>query len=197
MVNFYRRFLRSAAEYLGILDQAAVTKKKNDKTLIQWNDKLNNAFEKTKSELAKATLLRHPSAAGKLALYTDASDTCVGAVLHQEGLDGYHPLGFFSKRLSETKQRYSTYDRELEAIFQGVRHFKDEIEGRDLVIYCDHKPLHFAMTKTEKTTNQRQARQFDFISQFTNKIKYIPGKQNDVADSLSRINALKKACSSS
>lgn len=126
---------------------------------------MNDAFENTKKALADATLLAHPNASADLALHVDASDTCIGAALQQSTPEGYRPLGFFSKRVSATKQRYSTFDRELEAIFQGIRHFKGDIEGRRLTVFTDHRPLTFAMTKTEATTNQRQARQLDFISQ--------------------------------
>ena len=187
MANFYRRFLPGAASYLKELDAAAVTKKKNDTSPVKWTPAAEEAFERTKREIAETTLLAHPSSAASLALHVDASDTAVGAALHQATENGYQPLGFFSKRLSETKQRYSTYDRELEAIFQGIRHFQEDIEGRELIIFTDHKPLTFAMNKSAKVTNQRQARQLDFISQYTTDIRHIPGDENSVADALSRI----------
>lgn len=132
-------------------------------------------------------MLSHPSSAANLALHVDASDKCIGAVLHQSTSEGLRPLGFFSKRLSKEKQRYSTYDRELEAIFRGVRHFKDQVEERNLTIFTDHKPLTFAMTKSESTTKQRQVRQLDFISQYTTDIQYVKGDNNTVADCMSRI----------
>lgn len=190
LANFYRRFLKSAATFLYALNRAAITKKKNDQTPVDWTEDLDAAFQQAKEEIAKVTLLAHPSSVAELALYVDASDKCIGAALHQRTEEGERPLGFFSKTLSDTKQRYSTYDRELEAIFQGIRHFKDDIEGRDLIVHTDHKPLIYALAKAEKTTNQRQARQLDFISQYTRSIQHIPGEENAVADALSRIEAI-------
>jgi cleavage and polyadenylation specificity factor subunit 1 len=189
LANFYRRFLPGAAKYLSILDEAARTQKKNDLTPISWSSQLTEAFEEAKMAVANATLLAHPSNESNLVLHVDASDTCVGAALSQDTTEGLQPLGFYSHKLSQTKQRYSTYDRELEAIFRGVRHFKDQLEGRHVVIYTDHKPLTFAMNKLESTTNQRQARQLDLISQYTTDIRYVPGEENSAADALSRISS--------
>lgn len=45
------------------------------------------------------------------------------AVLEQQQGGEYKPLGFFSKKLSETEQRYSTYDRELLAIYALLKFF--------------------------------------------------------------------------
>lgn len=46
------------------------------------------------------------------------------------------------------------------------------------------------MTKSEKSTNERQARQLEFISQYCTDIRYIPGAENHTADALSRIEAI-------
>ena len=54
---------------------------------------------------------------------TDASDVAVGATLQQE-VDGHQqPLGFFSKSLSRAQRNYSTFDRELLAIYLSLKHF--------------------------------------------------------------------------
>lgn len=193
MINFYRRFLKGAATYLEQLDVLAITKRKNDPTPVAWTPAAEAAFSRAKEEIANATLLAHPSPNKQLYLHVDASDRAVGGALHQDSELGLQPLGFFSKRLSETKQRYSTYDRELEAIFQGVRHFKEDIEGRNVITYTDHKPLTFAMTKSDKCTNQRQARQLELISQYCTDIRHIPGEENFTADALSRIESITAA----
>lgn len=186
MANFYRKFLQHAAEGISLLDSAATTKKKRDRTPVNWTPELAIAFEATKKAISDATLLAHTSNNAEIVLHVDASEICIGAALHQVIYERLQPLGFFSKRLSETKQRYSTYDRELEAIFQSIRHFSDEIEGRQLVVYTDHKPLTYAMTKSHKTTNQRQARQLDYINQFTTNIRHITGEDNDGRQSTPR-----------
>lgn len=44
---------------------------------------LQHAFEESKTSLCQATLLTHPVMKAELALFTDASDVAIGAVLQQ------------------------------------------------------------------------------------------------------------------
>lgn len=185
-INFYRRFLPMAAEYQQILTKLIPGNKRNDKTIITWTEESKNAFEKCKQQLAATTMLRYPNEEHELILYTDASDTCVGAALNQLN-KGLEPLGFYSKRLTDAQLKYSTYDRELTAIFQSIKHFRYLLEGRKFTIYTDHKPLIYAFVQKTDTASPRQIRQLDFISQFTTNIRHIEGKDNIVADLLSRI----------
>lgn len=80
-----------------------------------------NSFEPTKEKLANATLLAFPDRAAELSLQTDASDH---AVLQQKINNSWQPLSFFSRKLKPAQTRYSTYDRELLAIYSSVKHFK-------------------------------------------------------------------------
>ncbi|KYQ52555.1 hypothetical protein ALC60_08323 [Trachymyrmex zeteki] len=45
------------------------------------------------------------------------------------------------KKLSETQRKFSTYDRELYAIYSSVKFFRYMLEGRECIIATDHKPL--------------------------------------------------------
>jgi hypothetical protein len=79
----------------------------------------------------------------------------------------------------------SQYPFELLAIYLAIKHFRYFIEGREFTIFTDHKPLTTALyTKMERSP--RQVNHLDFISQFTSDIRYIQGKDNVVADYLSR-----------
>jgi hypothetical protein len=53
----------------------------------------------------------------------------------------WQPLGFFSKNLEPAQTRYSAFDRELWACFSGIRHFRHMLEGRQFILFTDHKPL--------------------------------------------------------
>jgi len=98
---------------------------KNDRRPIKWTTEAKKAFETCKKELADATLLTHPRINTILVLTTDASDNALGAVLEQkEGDNNWAPLAYFSKQLSKAQKYYSTYDRELLAIYTAVKHFK-------------------------------------------------------------------------
>ncbi|CAK1595671.1 unnamed protein product [Parnassius mnemosyne] len=61
------------------------------------------------------------------------------------------------------------------------------IEARDFVIYTDHKPLTHAFLTRKENCSPRQFRHLDFISQFSTYIRHIAGKNNVVADTLSRV----------
>ena len=112
--------------------------KKNDRTSLKWDVDTKTAFQKCKDELAKATFLAHPATDAELAIYVDASDVAVEAALHQK-LDGcLQPLDFYSKKITNTHRKYSTYDRELTAIYQAVCHFQYMIEGRRCYLFIDH-----------------------------------------------------------
>lgn len=63
------------------------------------------------------------------AISTDASDYAVGAVLQQRCGVSWQQLAFYSKKLSPTAQKRSPYDRELNAIYETVQHFKHIFEG--------------------------------------------------------------------
>ena len=149
-------------------------------------------FNKIKSLLADATLLAHPVHGMKFSLMFDASKTAVCAVLDQEVQDCRQPFAFFSKKLQPTESRYSTFGRELLAIYLAVKHFRHFIKGRDVIIFTDHKPLTFSLRSHSDRYSDREVRQLNFISQFCNDIRHVCGPQNAVADAFSRvpINAL-------
>ncbi|GBM98541.1 Retrovirus-related Pol polyprotein from transposon 297 [Araneus ventricosus] len=163
MLNFYRRFIPNAAEIQRILYDLVKDKKKRDKTTIDWSEAAVQAFQTCKNSIAQAALLAHRNSEAKLLLVVDASNT---------------------------ESRYSTYDRELFAVYSSVKHFRHFLEGRDFIIYTNHKPLTFAFQKTGDKTSPRQQRHLEFISQFGTDIRCISGIQNTVADALSRIDEI-------
>lgn len=191
MLNFYHRFLPSAAHKQGKLRSLVTGNKKKDTTPIEWNADAETIFEECKQDLAKAAFLAHPLHDAKMVIQVDASNFAVGAALNQINNGQLEPLGFYSKRMTEAQRRYSTYDRELLAIYQSIRHFKHLIEGRQCIIHTDHKPLTFAFAQNPDKASPRQLRHLDLIGQYTTDIRYIAGKDNVVADTLSRIEEIR------
>ncbi|GBO35997.1 Transposon Ty3-I Gag-Pol polyprotein, partial [Araneus ventricosus] len=117
ILNFYRRYLKDAAKNQALLHEYLKGSKKKDKRKIQWTDEAEKQFEKCKNDLANATLLSFPNSELPLSLFTDASDTAIGAVLQQYENSTWKPIAFYSKKLNDTQQNYSTYDRELLGIY--------------------------------------------------------------------------------
>jgi RNase H-like domain found in reverse transcriptase len=119
LINFYRRFIPGVAAILKPLTDALRGKPKR---LVVTND-MQQAVAAAKAALSSAAHLAHPAPTATLLLATDTSDSHVGAVLQQ--LEGQHwlPLAFFSQKLTATQVNYSTFDRELTAIFAAICHF--------------------------------------------------------------------------
>lgn len=184
MVNFYNRFVPRAAHIMHPLYDA-LKGKKGDQN-IEWTPEMSLAFEQAKAALANAALLAHPDPAAPIALTTDASDYAVGAVCEQWSDGAWQPLAFFSRKLRESEKKYSTFDRELLALFLATRHFRFLLEGREFTAFVDHKPLTFAMAKTTEPWSARQQRHLSAVSEFTTDIQHVAGKNNQVADCLSR-----------
>jgi len=120
LINFYRRFLPGIAGTLRPLTDALRGKPRK----LVWMDSMESSFLSAKTKLASATTLAHPSASEEVSLAVDASSSHVGAVMQQRSKGGWLPLAFFSKKLSSTEMRYSTFDRELLAIYLALRHFR-------------------------------------------------------------------------
>uniref|UniRef100_A0ABD2XB60 RNA-directed DNA polymerase n=1 Tax=Trichogramma kaykai TaxID=54128 RepID=A0ABD2XB60_9HYME len=190
MTNFYRRCIPGAAALMAPLTELlkGLVKKKER---LAWTPEAEAAFERTKKAMTEAVRSSFLSPSQPLALYTDASDTAIGAALNQQRESGvWVPLGFFSRKLSPTEQRYSTYDRELLAIYASIKHFQRILEGRSFRILTDHKPLSYALEQRTDKHSPRQARQLDFIAQFDTVIQHTPGEDNAVADALSRVDSI-------
>lgn len=189
MLNFYRRFLPQAAKTQAPLNALLTGAVKGSHPISLTADTLA-AFEACKDELSNAALLAHPDCTAKLALVTDASDKALGAVLQQLTNGLWEPLAFFSRKLSPSQEKYSPYDRELLAIYEAIKYFRHMLEARHFIVYTDHKPISFAFHERKTNCSPRQYRHLDFISQFTTDIRHISGKDNVVADTLSRIDEL-------
>lgn len=190
MVNFYHRFLKHAAKLQSCLHEMTKGKTKRDKTPLIWTEAEKSAFEEVKNSIANAALLAHPVPNAKLSLVVDASDFAIGAVLQQEVQQELQPLGFFSRKLNSAETKYSTYDRELLAIYSSIKHFSFMIEGRNFVVYTDHKPLIYAFQQNGEKFSPRQIRHLEFISQYTTDIRHVSGDRNFVADAFSRISII-------
>ena len=158
----------------------------NNKSLVLTESE-EACFTNIKQILANISALRYPQPEGTvLHLVTDSSQFAIGAALHQIIDDEAVPIGFFSRKLSITQQSWSAIDRELLAAYQAVLHFKPEIEGREVTLFTDHKPLVSKFKKQTLPTSDKQARHLSFISEYIQDIVYIRGGDNVVADCLSR-----------
>lgn len=187
LVNFYRRFIPACAAILQPINQLlAGSKRKNEQ--LTWTEAATEEFTTIKQALSKATLLTHPPCDAPTSIMVDASDTAAGAVLQQLKDGQWHPVSFFSKQFSPAETRYSTFGRELLAVYLAVKYFRHFLEGRQFCIWTDHKPLTYAFQSNNSNHTPWEIRHMSFFSEFTTDIRFVSGKDNPVADALSRLN---------
>jgi len=182
MVNFYRQFLPSIAQVLQPLTDFL----RGNPKVLAWSAEAAAAFIAAKAALVSVVPLSHPAPGAPISLAVDASDSHVGGVLQQFQKKGWSPLAFFSKKLSPTQAKYSTFDRELLAAHSAIRHFRFLLEGRQFRLLTDHKPLVAAMLRVSPPWSARQQRHLSYIAEFTSDIRHTSGTANIVADALSR-----------
>ena len=161
LINFYHPFIPTCASIVQPLN-SLLSHKNAGKSLI-WDDTTNTAFQIIKDTLANATLLVHPKPSAPTCVMTDASDVAVGAVLQQYLQGQWQPISYLSRQLSPTETRYSTYDRELLAIYLAIKHFWYIVEGRQFYILTDHKPLTYTFSTHSDRYSPRQMRHLDYI----------------------------------
>jgi len=186
MIGFYRHFIPNFAAICHPLHELLGSTNQRNHTL-DWTEQATAAFDTIKMSLASVKSLSHPDPDNnEYMLVTDASNTALGGALHQL-VDGQPlPISFFSKKLSATERVYSAFDRELLAAYRSVLHFKPLIEGRQVHLHTDHKPLVSAFYSSNPAKSDRQQRQLLIISEFIASMTHIRGSDNIVADALSR-----------
>ena len=191
-VNYYRRSLphlegQSPAQVLAPLYEAATKVPAKDFSKHWTANNLQNDFDKAKKLLTLATELVHPDPQLPLALVTDASKEAIGGCLQQLDKGQWQPLGFFSRQLKSNEKNWSCFKRELYAVQQSIRHFLSEINGRHLTVYSDHLPLISAFKNPQSMQfDQVALNQLNEVGQWTQDVRYLPGRDNCAADAMSR-----------
>lgn len=93
---------------------------------------------------------------------------------------------FYSRKLLPAEMNYTMADKEMLAIVQTFKKFRHMLQGTKypVIVKSDHQNLRtFMMTKE---LNARQARWADELCAYDFRIEHIKGKENKVADALSR-----------
>ncbi|XP_064480559.1 uncharacterized protein LOC135394048 [Ornithodoros turicata] len=192
LINFYRRFIPHCASTLLPLEEM-LKLPEQPSAALDWSRERQHAFDQAKPNLANASLLAHPAHDAPTTLIVDASNQAVGSVLQQHISGFWQPIAFFSKKLTETQAKYSTFGRELLAAYMSVRHFRHLLEGRHFTLLTDHKPLVGAFRKSSSRYSPREIRHVAFLSEFCSDIIHIKGSDNVPADVLNRLTTIQSS----
>jgi hypothetical protein len=179
LASFYRRFVKDFSTLAAPLTE--IVKKSVG---FKWGSEQDRAFIEIKERLCGAPLLALPDFSKTFEIECDASGIGIGAVLMQEK----RPIAYFSEKLNGAVLNYPTYDKELYALVRALETWQHYLWPKEFVIHTDHESLKHL--KGQGKLNRRHAQWMEFIETFPYVIKYKQGKENIVADALSRRYAL-------
>ncbi|XP_078232326.1 uncharacterized protein LOC144583105 [Pogona vitticeps] len=182
LVGYYRKFIPRFSEIAAPLTD--LTQKKTDDR-IPWTSDCEEAFRRLKEALINYPVLRAPDFDREFIIYTDASNSGVGAVLCQEDENGdQHPVSYLSRKLQKGERHLATVEKECLAIVYAIQKAKPYIWGRHFILCTDHSPLQWL--KTMKTHNSKLMRWALNLQDYDFEVKVVRGSVNCVADALSR-----------
>lgn len=180
LCNFYRKFIPNYSKNTQPLCELL---KKG--VGWRWGSIEQEAFDRVKRSFIETILLHHPNFEEPYYLQTDSSGVGMAGVLYQVDKQGEMKiLGFHSKALRGAQLNWTVTEQEFYSVISCLEKFETYLRGAQVVIRTDHKALIFV--KTWKLYNARVTRWINYLENFQYKIEHIKGRENIVADILSR-----------
>ena len=133
LASFYRKFIRN---FSGICAPILDTMKKERKP-FKWTVTVEKGFKLLKEKITERPILSLPDFNKLFSVRCDASGYAVGGVLSQND----KPVAYFSEKLNEAKQKYSTYDKEFYAVIQALNKWRHYLMHAEFVLYSDNHAL--------------------------------------------------------
>ena len=150
-------------------------------------DSEEEAFQELKKHICDEPVLLQPDQKKPFEVEVDASNYAIGAVLIQRDDNNIaHPVAFFSKTMNEAQRNYDVYNRELLALVEMCRHWRQYLHqpAHTVKIHTDHANLLYWKNPGEH--NRRVARWHAELMEYDFKLSHLAGKKNGHADALSR-----------
>ena len=163
MINYYRDMWIRRSEVLAPLKSLTSKSVK-----WQWNTEYQQAFDTIKKIIKQETLLRHADFNKPFEIHTDASKYQLGAVISQEG----KPIAFYSRKLNSAQLNYTTTERELLAIVETLKEFRNILLGQEIIVWTDHQNLTYKTFNTERVMRWRM-----IAEQYGATLHYIKGEK--------------------
>ena len=193
LVGHYRCFIKGFANIAAPLYDLTSGENKDKKSEhLDLPLEAPEAFDRLKAACLQAPILAFPDIGKPFLLETDASGKGLGAVLSQKQSDGrYHPLAYASRIMTETEQRYHSNKQEFLALKWAVtEQFHEYLSPygknrNEFVVWTENNPLTYIFSSANlDAAGQRWVAQ---LASYNFALKYQKGKDNTVADFLSRL----------
>lgn len=180
LCQFYSRFIRNYSTTIQPLLHLTGKKEK-----FIWTSKEQIAFQETKNRFLDCVMLEYPDIKRTYILQTDASSIAIAGYLYQINDEGEQQvLAFLSRVLHGYECAYCTTELELLAIIWCLQKIRTFVVGSKLIIKTDHQAL--IHIQKSKQLNGRLTRWMLLLQEYDFKIEYCTGKENVIADILSR-----------
>lgn len=186
LANFYSKFVPHFSDLMKPIYE--LTKKG---VTFEWTPRHQIAFEAVKAAMQNDIFLTGFDFSKPAVLETDASNVAYAGVISQKDSNGdLRPVLMFSHTFSPEQMNWPAHDKELYAIVFAMKRYRHFLSGHPepVQVFSDHQALSKFMTTTDLSLKDRHRRWAEILSEFNFSIQYRPGKENTVADALSRYN---------
>ncbi|CAL9012391.1 unnamed protein product [Prunus brigantina] len=150
LATFYRRFVRHFSSIVALITECL------KKGRFNWGEEQENSLALVKEKLCIALVLAVPNFEKVFEVECDASGVGVGAVLSQDK----RPIAFFSEKLSDTRQKWSTYYQEFYAVVWAFKQWEHYLIQNEFILFTDHQALKYI--NSQKQIDKMHARWSQF-----------------------------------
>lgn len=185
LMGFYQKFIKNYSHVTAPITDLLKKEKK-----FKWTEAAESALEELKSVLTSSPVLANPIYNRPFIIETDASELAVGAALLQDFPDGRRIIAYYSKKLSSTQRKYAATEKECLAVVLAVENFRHYVEGTTFAVITDAKSITWLFSISATNGNSRLLRWALKLQSYDFSIQYRKGKDNILADCLSRIETL-------
>ncbi len=184
LVNYFHDHVNHHADIMKALHNTILgyEKRTRSKTLI-WTEEASLAFDQIIKEIEKNHTMYFPRDDCPITLQTDSSQYGIGAYCFQTIDNKEQPVAFVSKSLTEPQFKWGILQKEAYAILYALKKLQGILRDRKFTLETDNRGLAFM----KGDANPMVQRWLVSVQEYDFKLVDILGKNNPVADGLSRL----------